>query len=197
MTQSPTKSLLYEYRITSKEMRSLDQNIRRIYLGVNEDGLTVVWGEVPGCGEECNTNLSELILEFIMSCEGCKDPDVLDQYQEIFCSKISNALSDQLQTVDAENQLRSLFEILFASMEGEYAIPEDMRTSPLGFERCPICVASTRMGMQRGLDQAHGTYFKLIQQLVQKASHKYSFTPLDDGDSPGHALKLFLKLDSP
>jgi hypothetical protein len=192
MTQNPNKTSIYEYRITSVEMRSLDQNIRQVILGRDESGTLQVTGEVPGCGEECNANLSDLILEFVMSCEGCGEPDVLDQYLGSFCAKISQAVLIETVDIDVDDHLRSSIETILTSMNGEHLLPEGLVEGLYGFDKCPICFASERMGIQRGLANAHRTFFKLCEDTIFAISTEYTITPIDDGIEPGHSLKFKL-----
>jgi hypothetical protein len=186
MTMVHLNPVIFEFTITSADMRSLDQNQRRIGLLKDEDGKLFVRGEVPGCGAECNANLSEVILEFIMSCERCSNPEILDHYLESFSAQVSNAIVLHTMEDNPEAHLKSSLECIFGSMNGEFLItfPE----GNFGFDECPICAASKRTGIQRGLRAAHLAFFKLCQQTLQSISTEYALVPVDENFEPGHSL---------
>lgn len=192
MTQIPKKTSIYEYRITSAEMRSLDQNTRQVMLEKDEGGVLRVSGEVPGCGEECRANLSDMFLEFVMSCEGCGDPEVLDQYLGSFCAVISKAVLSESRGLDPTDKLFSAIQSIFTSMNGEHTIPDGSMEGLYGFDRCPICSASERIGIQRGLAIAHRTFFALCKETIFAISTDFVLTPIDDGFGQGHSLTFKL-----
>jgi hypothetical protein len=192
MTQFPKKTSIYEYRITSAEMRSLDQNTRQVMLGKDESGVLRVTGEVPGCGEECHANLSDLILEFTMSCEGCGDPEDLNRYLTSFCAKISKAILLMSEGIAPQDHIHSSIETIFTSMNGAHTMPVASIEGLYGFDHCPIYFASERMGIQRGLINAHRTFFRLCEEIILSASPDYTITPIDDGIEPGHSLTFKL-----
>ena len=195
MTQVPNKSSIHEYRITSAEMRSLDQNTRMVVLERDASGILRISGEVPGCGEECRANLSDLILEFVMSCEGCGDSEVLEQYLDSFCGKISKAILLETGGTNPEDHLHSSIETIFASMNGEHTMPENLTEGLYGFNHCPICSASKRTGIQRGLASAHRTFYRLCEDTILASSTDFAMTPIDDGIERGHSLTFILRRD--
>ena len=141
-------------------------------------------------------SLSQVILEFIMSCESCSDPIVLDVYIDTFSTKLSNAIVLQTEEPDPDAHLTSALECIFSSMGGEYVVSERSPDGTYGFKECPICAASKRMGIQRGLKTAHRTFVKLCQETVHSISPGNSLSPIDENLEPGHALMFTLEGDS-
>jgi hypothetical protein len=196
MTENPTPTLVYEYTITSAEMRSLDQNLRKVMLLVDENGTPLLRGEVPDCGAECFANLSEVILEFIMSCEGCVDPQTLDRNLATFSTKLSKAIAIRTTGKTPQAQLKSSLDSIFSSMDGEYSIPDQLTDGTFGFNECPICAASKRLGIQRGLKRAHRAFYELCRLTIDSTSENVSLFPIEDGFQTGHSLMFRLNQEA-
>ena len=64
---------LLAYVIASADMRYIEINEREIYIRQDPVVGIVVRGEISGCGAGCYADLSQIFLEYAMSCEGCSD----------------------------------------------------------------------------------------------------------------------------
>jgi hypothetical protein len=64
---------IFSYAIASGDMRYIEIGEREIYLRNDPKVGLIYRGEIAGCGPECHFELNEILLEFAMSCEGCRE----------------------------------------------------------------------------------------------------------------------------
>src|SRR3989304_1429555 len=84
--------LVFQYVVSSTEMRFIERAERRICLGVGTDGGLRLVGESPGCGDACRADLAELLLEYAMSCEGSKEPRLWREASQTFADQAGGGL---------------------------------------------------------------------------------------------------------
>ena len=77
--------LAFQYLIASGDMRFIERTERSIVIIGEGDIDWVIRGEVEGCGEACHANLSQIFLEYLMSCEGCGDQQEVDLAIDMLC----------------------------------------------------------------------------------------------------------------
>ena len=97
-SQTTNDSPLYTYEIASGDMRYIEINERNLYLRRDPSLGLILRGELPGCGAGCYADLSQVMLEYAMTCEGCKSPQEAAEYVANFGKRLGEILAQQLST---------------------------------------------------------------------------------------------------
>ena len=169
-SQTSTDSPLYTYVIASGDMRYIEINQRNLFLRHDPNLGLILRGELPGCGAGCYADLSQVLLEYAMTCEGCKSPQEACEYVASFGRLLGKQLAQQLKqelsTLAAEDQLPASLEILFKSMVVPYTSLLSPQRLTYTLEYCPLCESSNTTGMGRELVMARFGFAALCASLV-------------------------------
>ena len=188
--------LVFQYVVSSTEMRFIERAERRIYLGVGTDGGLRLWGEIPGCGDACRADLAGLLLEYAMSCEGSKEPRLWREASQTFADQAGAALGaavvERTPGGSAGERARHALERLLWSMEPSAACPPATSAGQLEYAACPLCAAAWAGGTLRVLDPAHELFLNLCQATLRAAAPGWIVSSPDDLLRPGHPLRLAL-----
>jgi hypothetical protein len=189
-------ALVFQYIVSSTEMRFIERAERQIYLGIGTDGGLCLWGEIPGCGEACRADLSGLLLEYAMSHEGAKEPRLWREASQTFADQAGRALGAAVVAGDpgraAAERARHALERLLSSMESAAGSPPATAASPFGYAACPLCKAAWASGTVRVLDPAHDLFLDLCQATLRVAAPGWTVSCPDDLHRPEHPLLLIL-----
>ena len=77
--ENVSDTFLCSYSIASAEMRYNEVCSRDIFLRVDPEFGPIIRGEISGCEKGGFADLSQIFLEFALSCEGCKDLKVAEK----------------------------------------------------------------------------------------------------------------------
>lgn len=186
-------SLVFRYVVSSTEMRHIERAERCVYVGSDAAGLPLIWGEITDCGEACNANLADLLLEYAMSTEGSSDPSLWAEACRTFAEQVSRPVAGIASGVAAEPDApaQSALTGLLRSMAPGDAEPDN--SGGLGFADCPLCSTASAGGTQRVADRAHDLFLELCRETVRAAAPGWAVSsPADLGRSP-HPLRLTLR----
>jgi hypothetical protein len=170
VSQTSTDSPLYTYVIASGDMRYIEINQRNVFLRRDPNLGLIFRGELPGCGAGCYADLSQVLLEYAMTCEGCKSPQEACEYVAGFGRRLGELLakrfSEDYSALPAEERLHTAIEVLLKSM----VVPFSRQVSPqrleYNLEYCPLCETGSSSGMQRELSMARYGFAALCASLV-------------------------------
>jgi len=169
-SQIPTDVPLYTYVIASGDMRYIEINQRNLFLRHDPNLGLLLRGELPGCGPGCYADLSQVLLEYAMTCEGCKSPQEASEYVASFGRRLGEILAQQLllefSAPLAEDRLRAALEILLKSMVVPYACEVFPQRLSFTLEYCPLCESGDSSGMSRELVMARYSFASLCASFV-------------------------------
>ena len=80
------------YVIASADMRYIEIGKREVYLRNDPKADLVFQGEIPGCGPDSFVDLSEILLEYAMSCEGYREQSVVSEEVTRFGEQLGEIL---------------------------------------------------------------------------------------------------------
>ena len=162
---------LFNYTIASADMRYIEVGERMIYLRDDPKKGPIVRGEILGCGPGCYVDLSQIFLEFAMSCEGCREQDVADDSLTYFGERLGKILlarlypdSSKRQAVD---QLIHVFDCVYKSMNIPYTLDRSEGTLHYIFPQCPFCDQEEYAGFTRAMDMARLGFIALCECILQ------------------------------
>jgi hypothetical protein len=195
--QSLQEKPIFRYVIASAELRYIERVERQVFLARDTEGKPVVVGKVPGCGSDCDAELGQIILEYLMSNEGSSAPAILDQAIQVFCDQIGNVVVGSAVQIEPDGpvaQHASLaLEILLRSVSANYSARMDSDTYMFDLNQCPICASAKYSGMQRGADQAHQVFYRLCTQVVGSISASLELEWGEAPENPGHRSQILLR----
>jgi len=170
VSQTSTDSPLYSYVIASGDMRYIEINQRNLFLRRDPNLGLILRGELPGCGAGCYADLSQVLLEYAMTCEGCKSPQEAGEYVAGFGRRlgelIAQRLEPELSALPAQDRLLTTLEFLLKSMVVPYTSEVSSQRLSFTLEYCPLCETGSTSGMTRELVMARHGFAALCASLV-------------------------------
>jgi hypothetical protein len=159
------------YVIASADMRYIEIGKREVYLRNDPNAGLVFQGEIPGCRPDCFVDLSEILLEYAMSCEGYREQSVVSEevaqfgehLGEILLAKTYHNITD-LSPIE---KLSSDFKCVLNSMSVTYI--EDSKENHLEYslDCCPLSVCAKSTGLSRSVELADVSFTALCKSLVK------------------------------
>ena len=163
---------LLSYVVASSDMRYIEINKRDVYLQDDPNLGLVVRGEVPECGPECNVNLSQMFLEYSMSCVDCRDHKAttrhIDQFGQHLGEKLIAGLQELAPVAAGPGGVSEVFDIVLNSMGADFH--KDLAVDSLQYDlaRCPIHMAAEGSGLTRWIAAAHGAFVALCNEILDE-----------------------------
>lgn len=178
VSQEAREERLLRYVIASSDMRYIEINQRDVYL-LNDPQLgLVVQGEVPECGPECDANLSQMLLEYTMSCVDCRDQAATAGYVDHFGRNLGEQLIDRLYdgVPDAAglDRVSEVMDIVFNSMG--VAFQKELAADRLQYDlaHCPIHEAARNSGLNRWVAEAHRAFVALCNHVLHTLAPEWA-----------------------
>ena len=159
------------YTLASADMRYIETGVREIYLrDVPEVGF-VYRGEIPGCGPGCFVDLNEILLEYAMSCEGCKEEDTALEEVARFGEHLAEELVEKIYRDIAElptpEKLSSAFKCILNSMSAKYIEESKEDHLEYSLDCCPLRECAKSTGLSRSVEMAHLSFVALCKSLIK------------------------------
>jgi len=171
ITGTITETPIYTYVIASGDMRYIEINQRNIFLRQDPNLGLILRGELPGCGAGCYADLSQVLLEYAMTCEGCKSLQEAEEYVAKFGARLgeilANRLAPSLTGQETGDRLSAAFEFLLRSMVVPFTVERSEEQMRFILEYCPLCDSGLRHGMSRELALARHGFAALCQSMLQ------------------------------
>ena len=169
---------LLSYVVASSDMRFIEINERVVYLSNDLHLGPVVQGKVPGCGPDCSANLSEMFLEYTMSCEDCRDQAAtarnIDHFGELLAGKLIAKLDELLfETTDLE-RLAKVMDIVLNSMGVTFQKEPTFTHLHYDLAYCPIHQAAQTTGLNLWIAAAHSAFVTLCHGLLRELAPDYT-----------------------
>ncbi|MES0360621.1 MAG: hypothetical protein ABUK20_06880 [Anaerolineales bacterium] len=161
---------VFSYPLASADMRYIEIEKRDVYLRIDPEMGLVFQGEISGCGPGCYITLNEILLEFAMSCEGCREDNAASQEVVSFGEHLGEILaaktnSDITDIPDSE-KLSTVFKCILNSMAAKYI--ENIKENHLEYslDCCPISECASSSGLSRSVEMAHRAFTALCSSLI-------------------------------
>lgn len=161
---------LLAYTVASADMRYIEVNEREVYL--RHDPTPVVRGEMPGCDSSCDADLSLVLLEYVISCEGCKgepiEAEAADRFGAQLGAKLVHHLYPAPQDTPVVTRLSGAFNCILNSMYVSFSTehtPEKRVWYTLAHN--PLEATAQETGFSRGVNMAHRAFVACCASIVQ------------------------------
>lgn len=175
---SNTQLQIYSYKIASKDMRYIEINQRNILLYQDPKQGLILRGELLDCREGCYADLSEMLLEYAMTCEGCKSQQEAEEYLAIFGTHLGEILGQRLAPNFKDQELVKrviiAFEIILKSMTVPFSLEHSQDRLHFILEYCPICDSGKRHGLNRNQELARNGFISLCLSLLHELAPQWS-----------------------
>jgi hypothetical protein len=162
---------VFSYAIASADMRYIEIGERDIYLRNDPEAGLVFRGEISGCGSNCFVELNEILLEYAMSCEGCRDQSVASQEVVRFGEHLGEVLVAKtyknIAKLPTTEKLSSAFKCILNSMSATYI--EESKENHLEYSLgcCPLRECAKSTGLSRSVEMAHLSFIALCKSLIK------------------------------
>jgi hypothetical protein len=177
---------LLAYRIASADMRYIEIGERLVFLRDDPISGPVLRGELAGCGSDCYIDLSQLFLEYALSCEGCRDHLAAEEEAARFGTRLGKLITIQICPEDSsllpDARLHTAFHCIFSSMKVPYTVVRTTSQLRYTLARSPIHEAATDMGLSRAVLIASRALYSLIKSLVRFMAPEWELLKLTDED---------------
>lgn len=169
---------LLSYVIASSNMRYIGINEREIYLRDDPQLGLIIQGEVPQCGPDCHANLSQLLLEYTMSCEDCRDHAMtakhVDHFGDQLGEKLITNLHDVIPVTPDIDRLSEIMDIILNSMGVSF--DKELTVDHLRYElaHCPIHAAAKKSRSNLWIATAHRAFVALCSYVVRTVAPEWA-----------------------
>lgn len=162
---------LYSYTMSSMDMRYIEIGRRDIYLHSEPYIGLIFRGKISGCGPSCFADLNELLLEFSLSCEGCRDDDEV----RAKVSKFGHSLAEILvkntpkdwNDLPATEKLIHVFSCVLNSMNAQFKLTETGSFLEYTLDYCPLRDSARNTGLDRGIELAQYGFISLCNRILE------------------------------
>lgn len=171
-TLSTQEAPVFTYALASADLRYIEIGEREIYLRSDPAKGLIFRGEIAGCGPDCYVDLSEILLEYAMSCEGCSRPELSTEMLIHFGDHLgqiyAERTSQDIKQLDAADKLSKAFNCILNSMDAKFI--EDKQASQLEYalDCCPLSECAKDMGLNRSVEMAYLSFLALCNNLIAK-----------------------------
>ena len=138
---------VFSYIISSADMRHIEIEKTNIYLRTDQDGVLIFQGKVSGSRPGFFIDLSEILLQYVMSCEGCKE-------QEVALHEVVR-FGEHLVDLPGAEKLQVVFKSVLNSMDVSYSLDSNENQLEYALDCCPIRGCASKTGLGRSVELAH------------------------------------------
>jgi len=186
---------VFSYPLASGDMRYIEIGERDIFLRKDPTSGMVFRGEISGCGSDCFVELNEILLEFAMSCEGCREKSLaageVADFGEHLGKILLETTHDDISELTETEKLANSFRCLLNSMSSKYT--EQINSSYLEYslECCPLRECAKDTGLNRSVALAQISFVALCKHIIKSlAPNLILVEPTEDGDNPIHKIVI-------
>jgi hypothetical protein len=198
LPQTSTDSPLYTYVIASGDMRYIEINQRNLFLRQDPNLGWILRGELPGCGAGCYADLSQVLLEYAMTCEGCKSPEEACEYVAAFARRLGELLaqrfSEEYSTLPEQERLPAAIEVLLKSLVVPFTSQSDPQRLAYNLDYCPLCETGSSSGMTRELIMARYGFAALCASLASGVAPAWTVITPTLQDAEQALLSIVLEI---
>lgn len=192
----PADVRLFTYTIASGDMRFIPVNERIVFLRHDPQVGPIIRGEIAGCGPECHANLSQVLLEYALSCAGCEDlrhaGELVDCTGERLGRIVGTKLLREMPTAAITERVTGTFSCLLRSM----GVAFEMRSASSGlhysFVACPLRQAAQQTGLGQALASARRGFAAICAGMLHIVAPDWKVTQPARHESEDLLLDIFL-----
>ena len=135
----------------------------------------VVHGEMDGCGPDCEINLSEILLEYALTCEGCGDEETAGESAGLFGVRLGRLLAERLCREDEPAAMIAFsFACILNSMRVPYTTEQSEDRIRFVLAHNPLDEAARAMGSSRGAATARRAFAALCRTVLRIAAPNWT-----------------------
>jgi hypothetical protein len=168
------------YVIASADMRYIEIGKREVYLRNDPKADLVFQGEISGCGPDSFVNLSEILLEYAMSCEGYREQSVVSEEVARFGEHLGEILVAKTYHNFAElssiEKLSCDFRCVLNSMSVMYIEDSNENHLKYSLDCCPLSECAKKTGLSRSVEMAGVSFTALCKSLVKALAPDWVLT---------------------
>jgi len=169
--ENVSDTFLCSYSIASAEMRYNEVCSRDIFLRVDPEFGPIIRGEISGCEKGGFADLSQIFLEFALSCEGCKDLKVAEKSIICFGQHLGSIFVPTLQLDNSRlpsiDNLAIAMKCILNSMNVTSTVMSSTEYLNFILATCPLYESAQQSGLSRGLKEARIGFITFIDRVVQ------------------------------
>ncbi|UCF28464.1 MAG: hypothetical protein JSW42_01910 [Chloroflexota bacterium] len=186
-------SPVFSYPLASGDMRYIEIGERDIYLRDIPDTGLVFRGEIPGCGSECYVELNEILLEYAMSCEGCREESKAGEEVTCFGEHLGKILlantHDAIENLTKVDQVAFVFHRVLDSMSSNYREYVGDDKLEYSLDCCPLRECAQHTGLNRSVELAQISFVALCKYLIESLAPDWELVkPTAEDDIPIHKI---------
>lgn len=187
---------VFTYTLASADLRYIEIGEREIYLRLDPQKGWVFRGEVSGCGPECDVDLSEILLEYAMSCEGCRDqsiaPTMVSKFGNYLGETLAGRIMPDIEEMDIPTQLSYGFKSILNSGKGNFIEERSSNRLEYSLDCCPLSECASKTGFNRSVEIAHISFTALCKGLINSLAPDWELLlPSEDStNTPIHKIVL-------
>lgn len=169
-SQQTKSTPLIAFFMASGDMVYNEVAEREVYLRQEAVLGPILRGEMPGCGPGCYADLSQVFLEYAMSCEGCRDQDAAGEWVSRFGEKLGVALaanlSEDLGGLPEDERVLQAFECVVRSLGVPFQVHKTDDKLEFTLSNCPLCATGSKTGLARDMALARRGFASLCIALL-------------------------------
>ncbi|KAA3647285.1 MAG: hypothetical protein DWQ07_07215 [Chloroflexi bacterium] len=185
---------VFSYVLASADMRYIENGERDIYLRNDPELGLVFRGELAGCGPGCYVDLSQVFLEYAMSCEGCKEEGVGTEQAVRFGEHLAEVLlkitASDIADLPVTGKLSTTLKLVLDSMNATYV--EEVKEGRLEYSLtcCPLSECGKSEGLGIGFEMAHLSFTALCKSLIKPLAPEWKLLQpsVSDTGTPIHKV---------
>lgn len=177
---------LLTYRISSADMRYIEIGERFVFLRDDPQYGPVLRGELAGCGSDCYINLSQIFLEYTLSCEGCRDQLVEAEDAARFGIRLGKLLTIHICPEDAsilpEMRIKNALHCILSSMSVPFKLVHTPTQLRYQLAHSPIHEAAKDTGLTRASVIASRSLYALLRSVMRFMAPDWELLVPVEGD---------------
>ena len=193
---------LLSYVIASGDMRFIGIGERVLYLYQDPECGSVIRGEIPGCSAECHANLSQILLEYVMSCGDCRDAEFATQAADRFGTQLGQKFVDvhfkNTAVLPTTSHFIEAMTIIIKSLDVPFQLVKSENQLQFTLSYCPLHTNAEKTGLNLWVTFAHRAFITLIETIMQKLACEWTLDSPAERESslPMHEIVFIYETDS-
>jgi len=169
---------VFTYALASADLRYIEIGEREIYLRQEPEGSLIFRGEIADCGPDCYINLSEILLEYAMSCEGCSRAELAtemithfgDHLGQIYVENAGTNISD----LGSQEKISNALACILNSMGAKFTAAIQPDSMAFSLDCCPLSECARDTGLNRSVEMAYLAFIALVNGVLSRLSPEWT-----------------------
>jgi hypothetical protein len=170
-------AVLYSYRIASADMKYIEINTREIFLRDDPASGLILRGEIPECGPFCHADLSEVFLEYAMSCKGCEESSVMlastVEFGERLGKNTAARFRERFPGRAPEDLVPSILECVLTSLGAGYQTTHTAERLSYRLAEPPLDSRAGGSGLNLLVDPAFKGFLSFVNSILTETGGRW------------------------